>query len=106
MRAMFTVPNVALTNAMACRVFRQLKLGLINDNQTTGVSRRSHRTDPIQMLPPSQYSTAGNGRSRFNESELTDTTLAVNIHTSSVSTDELKQLDNKWRDPGTPDLSV
>lgn len=30
--AMFTVPNVALQNVMACRVYRLLKLGLINDD--------------------------------------------------------------------------
>ena len=28
-RAMFTVPNVALQNTMACRVYRLLKLGII-----------------------------------------------------------------------------
>lgn len=31
---MFTVPNVALQNAMACRVFRLLKLGVISDSPT------------------------------------------------------------------------
>ena len=30
--AMFTVPNLALENAMACRVFRKLKLGLIAEH--------------------------------------------------------------------------
>lgn len=30
-RAMFTVPNVALQNVMACRVYRLLKLGLVSD---------------------------------------------------------------------------
>ncbi|TFK50407.1 hypothetical protein OE88DRAFT_1660773 [Heliocybe sulcata] len=50
--AMFTVPNVALENAMACRVFRELKLGLLRgpedslDHSQGGVmiamSRRPH----------------------------------------------------------------
>ncbi len=31
LRAMFSIPNIALQNAMACRVFRLLKLGLITD---------------------------------------------------------------------------
>ena len=31
-RAMFTVPNVALQNTMACRVYRLLKLGIIRDD--------------------------------------------------------------------------
>ncbi|KAK7689449.1 hypothetical protein QCA50_007241 [Cerrena zonata] len=33
-QGMFTVPNVALQNAMACRVFRLLKLGVISDTPT------------------------------------------------------------------------
>lgn len=33
-RGMFTVPNVALQNAMACRVFRLLKEGVISDGPT------------------------------------------------------------------------
>jgi len=32
-RAMFSVPNIALENSMACRVFRAVKLGLIKDVQ-------------------------------------------------------------------------
>lgn len=31
-QGMLTVPNVALQNSMACRVFRLLKLGIINDD--------------------------------------------------------------------------
>ncbi|THH31593.1 hypothetical protein EUX98_g2588 [Antrodiella citrinella] len=31
LRAMFSIPNVALQNVMACRVYRQLKLGLIRE---------------------------------------------------------------------------
>ncbi|CAL1702480.1 unnamed protein product [Somion occarium] len=31
LRAMFAIPNVALQNAMACRVFRLIKLGMITD---------------------------------------------------------------------------
>ena len=38
-RAMFTVPNVALQNTMACRVYRLLKLGVIRDD--TEVTMRS-----------------------------------------------------------------
>ncbi|CAL1707958.1 unnamed protein product [Somion occarium] len=34
-QAMVPVPNVALQNVMACKVFRLLKLGLIQDNPTT-----------------------------------------------------------------------
>ncbi|KAH8078389.1 hypothetical protein BXZ70DRAFT_659522 [Cristinia sonorae] len=31
LRAMFSIPNLALQNAMACRVYRQLKIGLIRE---------------------------------------------------------------------------
>ncbi|TCD66862.1 hypothetical protein EIP91_000816 [Steccherinum ochraceum] len=31
LRAMFSIPNVALQNVMACRVYRQLKIGLIRE---------------------------------------------------------------------------
>jgi len=31
-RTMFTVPNIALTNIMACRVFRKTKLGMHGSN--------------------------------------------------------------------------
>ena len=64
LRAMFTVPNVALTNAMACRVFRQLKLGLIVENNIAGISGLSQKSGPIQLLPPSQFSRAGSGSTR------------------------------------------
>ena len=40
-RAMFTIPNLALENSMACLVFRQLKLGILKTpgSQTTARSR-------------------------------------------------------------------
>ncbi|KAI0783198.1 hypothetical protein C8Q75DRAFT_726448 [Abortiporus biennis] len=34
-RAMLTIPDVAIQNAMACRVYRQLKIGRITENATT-----------------------------------------------------------------------
>lgn len=35
LRAMFAIPNTALQNAMACRVYRQIKLGLIKEDETS-----------------------------------------------------------------------
>ncbi|CAL1710750.1 unnamed protein product [Somion occarium] len=47
-QGMMTVPNVALQNAMACRVFRLLKLGIIQDNPTmpthSSFGRTGHST--------------------------------------------------------------
>lgn len=40
-RAMFTIPNVAIENAMACKVFRDIKLGII---QTQGTFSTFQRT--------------------------------------------------------------
>lgn len=48
LHAMFTVPNIALTNAMACRVFRQLRLGILMEKPLTQASQQS---GPIQLLP-------------------------------------------------------
>ncbi|KAI0795902.1 hypothetical protein C8Q75DRAFT_351708 [Abortiporus biennis] len=48
--AMFTIPNIALQNAMACRVFRQIKLGVLkNPANTTGMPAKSITT-PIQFV--------------------------------------------------------
>ena len=49
LHAMFTVPNIALTNAMACRVYRQLRLGLLMDHPAT--PQLSQQSAPIQLLP-------------------------------------------------------
>ncbi|KAL4245410.1 hypothetical protein ABKN59_009509 [Abortiporus biennis] len=56
--AMFSIPNVALQNAMACRVYRQLKLGLIREvvtevsassrNNKTSIIPRFHQTSKTQ----------------------------------------------------------
>ncbi|PSR79414.1 hypothetical protein PHLCEN_2v7059 [Hermanssonia centrifuga] len=45
---MFTVPNVALTNAMACRVFRQVKLGVLVERP----SEISQRSGTIKFSTP------------------------------------------------------
>jgi hypothetical protein len=46
-QAMLLVPNIALENAMACRVYRAVKLGFIKNPQNTslfGSTVRSYRT--------------------------------------------------------------
>lgn len=48
LHAMFTVPNIALTNAMACRVYRQVRLGLLLEKPLTQASQQSA---PIQLIP-------------------------------------------------------
>lgn len=44
----FYLPNAALINIMACRVFRQLRLGILNDTPFTQPTLQSA---PIQFLP-------------------------------------------------------
>ncbi|KAI0795911.1 hypothetical protein C8Q75DRAFT_352091 [Abortiporus biennis] len=68
LRAMFTVPNIALQNAMACLVYRQVKLGVIREPSramTTTIS--GHVAAPIQLVPifrsrPSVPSTSNGSR--------------------------------------------
>lgn len=38
-RAMFTIPNVAIENAMACKVYRDIKFGLIEPSGTSTFQR-------------------------------------------------------------------
>ena len=46
-QGILSVPNIALENAMACRVYRAVKLGVIKNPQYTvfELSARSHNTD-------------------------------------------------------------
>lgn len=100
LRAMFTVPNVALTNAMACRVFRQLKLGLIVENNISGVSGLSQKAGPIQLLPPSQFSRAGNGATRVDSmSDHTDKTHVAVQMPPGVDMMDYGQ-DSQWKNKG------
>ncbi|KAI0795924.1 hypothetical protein C8Q75DRAFT_711126 [Abortiporus biennis] len=52
LRAMFSIPNVALQNAMACRVYRQLKLGIIQDlHSPFSASASGSGSTPIRFMP-------------------------------------------------------
>ena len=44
LRAMFAIPNAALQNAMACRVYRQLKLGLIREDDSSLMRSSTYST--------------------------------------------------------------
>jgi len=50
-RAMLSVPNIALENAMACRVFRAVKLGLIKDVRTTSYFGTTTPSSRLQFAP-------------------------------------------------------
>jgi len=65
--AMFTIPNIALENSMACRVFRAVKLGLIKDpNATTtfgttiGTGRGRYDTGPEFAMKQRAYEDSRN----------------------------------------------
>ncbi|KAK7679172.1 hypothetical protein QCA50_017750 [Cerrena zonata] len=59
-QGMFTVPNVALQNAMACRVFRLLKPGVISDSPTyPSAFRNANRTPFSTMQFPDTSETLG-----------------------------------------------
>ena len=82
-RAMFTVPNVALQNTMACRVYRLLKLGIIRDD-TESLTLRSERSDNFKL----PYIV--NRRNTFDDSQgrrtgpmdNTDVSTSTTIHTA------------------------
>lgn len=74
LRAMFAIPNAALQNAMASRVYRQLKLGLIKEDDSTLVrSTSTSTTNRIRFASTSKFS-AGNGSSRRSEVESVEMT--------------------------------
>ena len=56
-QAMFTSPNMALESAMACRVFRGVRLGLIKDSTThdVGTLRLTQRSHPARIAPANGY---------------------------------------------------
>ncbi|KAJ3551972.1 hypothetical protein NM688_g4405 [Phlebia brevispora] len=104
LRAMFTVPNVALTNAMACRVFRQLKLGLLVENHISGVSGLSQKSLPIQLLPPSQFS-RGTTRADSSAGHSDKTHVAVEIRTD-METETYREQDSQWKTKGIVSSNV
>ncbi|CAL1710763.1 unnamed protein product [Somion occarium] len=50
-QGMFTVPNVALQNAMACRVYRLLKLGIIQENPHAPIHSNSGNQPSAVQFP-------------------------------------------------------
>lgn len=99
LRAMLSVPNLALENAMACRVFRKLKLGLMREHPALSSTASIHPPHPPTIsrirfgLPTSQGLSGhdrGDGieldsgvtpfqRAHLKEREGTGAQMAVNI---------------------------
>lgn len=97
-QGMLTVPNVALQNAMACHVFRLLKLGLISDSlkpksgqQSSSVGAGSRaplstlrfpgtRTNDVETLP--------HGRDRFTDDIISHNITDGNIPIQMISYDD------------------
>ncbi|KIJ22952.1 hypothetical protein M422DRAFT_276559 [Sphaerobolus stellatus SS14] len=54
--AMFTVPNMAIANSMACRVYREIRFGRIDKAEllTTRSSQPSHSLHSFNSGPPSK----------------------------------------------------
>ncbi|KAJ6620414.1 hypothetical protein B0H10DRAFT_1791708 [Mycena sp. CBHHK59/15] len=59
--AMFAIPNVALENAMACRVFRALRLGFITDNESGEIPTSVFWTSFIVTPAPVPKNPLGEG---------------------------------------------
>jgi len=59
LRSTLSIPNLALQNSMACRVYRQLKLGLIHEPSNSGPSNPT----TVRFAPPiidRSHNTSGN----------------------------------------------
>ena len=67
-RPTFSIPDIALTNVMACRVFRRLRLGLIDDSHLsmarTGLS---NLTLHFQRSSPNQDARSHNAEDSDDE---------------------------------------
>lgn len=62
-RTMFSVPSVVLQNAMACKVFRLLKLGLIDEDPMRTISGLQSKSVSDGIRHTSTFaSTLGNSR--------------------------------------------
>jgi hypothetical protein len=61
--AMLTAPNIALESAMACRVFRGVKLGVINGDSTAKgtILGSSQASRPAALAPASEYALDARG---------------------------------------------
>ncbi|TDL21970.1 hypothetical protein BD410DRAFT_789054 [Rickenella mellea] len=89
LRAILTVPNLALENAMACRVFRDVRFGLIRNDATIQSSRPNGSTLPSSY----QYS-----RKTGQSGTLIDSVATRDIGGVSV-TKSIQELRDPIRDP-------
>lgn len=62
-RTALSVPSVVLQNAMACKVFRLLKLGLIEEDPTKTISGVRFKTSPDRTRNAVTFDTQGSSRS-------------------------------------------
>ena len=62
-RSVSAAPSVVLTNAMACKVFRLLKLGLIEEDPTKTISGVRFKTSPDRTRNAVTCDTQGSSRS-------------------------------------------
>ena len=77
-RAMFTVPNVALRNTMACRVYRLLKLGVIRDDTEVTMRSENFKLPYISRRRNTSDSAPARKTSRMDNSSVSASTT---IHT-------------------------
>ena len=89
-KAMFSVPNIALESAMACRVFRGIRLGLINDSTTHDQSTlRNHdfKFSTLRFAKPPHPTTVGSVNDRGFNSRRPTSPVAVKITRTRESGD-------------------
>ncbi|CAL1708181.1 unnamed protein product [Somion occarium] len=84
-QGMSTVPNIALQNAMACKVFRLLKLGLIKGFPSNFTSSTGERTRSLQFNTTAALSRDATGRRTVDPDDGGD------IHLATFSSEEVKR---------------
>jgi hypothetical protein len=89
---MFILPHVALSSAMACRVFRGLKLGLLSDNVNQSLITRAS----VPLTPHSEGPTI-----TTNQHGLKSTNLDTYCHSPAIQM--TKTTDFVSRDDGSVD---
>jgi hypothetical protein len=88
-RAMLSVPSLALANAMACRVYRAVKLGLIEDPIST-ISLKTLQFNSAPTQPDHELSFE---RPNFGESLVDMTNLGINADHALTLQKDLEAFD-------------
>jgi hypothetical protein len=87
LRAMFSIPNIAITNAMACRVYRNIRFGRMQDKPTIPSSGSTSKSGSMPLFTRPRGKHANDSYSGHRKLDLptgTDTLMQI---TKTVETE-------------------